>query len=123
MYEQEYSDIIHLKGKLDNYHTRRWYKTHNDNIPNLIDKSQPMEQQAQQAHALRNKYKWQARELMEDQEQRKELDDKYPLETFEETVKRKMDSKNITREQTIEDIVTTAPKTNKKINKSFGLEE
>ena len=111
-----------LKKSLSNKEARIWYKTHDENIPNLIDKSKPIEAQARQACELRNKYRTQTRELMADQEERKRLDEKYPNKTFEERIADKMDRKKLSRQEAIEDIYKTATKTNKKVNQSLGLE-
>lgn len=111
-----------LKASLSNKEARIWYKTHDENIPNLIDKSKSIEAQARQACNLRIKYRTQTRELMADQEERKRLDIKYPNKTFEELIVSKMERKKISRQQAIEDIYKTATKTNSEVNKSLGLE-
>lgn len=108
--------------KCNNFITRKWYKWHDENIPNLIDKNKSIEGQARQACELRNMHRSQARELMRDQEERKRLDIKFPNISFEELIKVKMDHKNLTREEAIKDILKTATKTNKEVNKSLGLE-
>ena len=89
----------------------------------MIDKSLPIEQQAKQACELRNRFRTQARDLMFDQEKRKQLDVTDPNKTFEELVSDKMSRKNLTRQQAIEDIILTASKTRKSVNKKFGLED
>ncbi|MGI5891735.1 MAG: minor capsid protein, partial [Bacillota bacterium] len=118
----DFSQMKGLVEKLSNLETRSWYYYKCNNIPNLIDKSKPIEEQAHQCHELRNKYKKEARDLMKDQAERKNLDMKKPIETFEETLVRKMDEKGITRVEAIKDIAATAPKTNKDVNKKYGLE-
>ncbi|MBU3203117.1 hypothetical protein KPL30_02835 [Clostridium algidicarnis] len=102
--------------------TRKWYKSHDENIPNLIDKIKPIEDQAKQAHDSRNTYRTQARDLMKNQEERKELDIENPNITFDTLVESKMKRKNMSREEAIKDTLKTAMKTNKKVNKSLGLE-
>lgn len=67
-------------------------------------------------------YRTQARELMADQEKRRELDRNNPNPTFEKILEKKMREKNLNREQAIADIYQTAVKSNKKVNKIFGLE-
>lgn len=101
---------------------REWYITHDKNIPNLIDKSKDIEAQAREAHGLRNKYRTEARNMMMDQVTRAELDKESPNKSFDELLDYKMGKKNITREEAIKDIIKTATKTNKKVNKSLGLE-
>ncbi len=108
---------------MPNIDVRKWYIAQNNKIPDMIDKTKSIEEQAKQAFELRNKHKFQARELMKDQEARKYLDEKEPIETFEGLIKRKMKDKGFTREETLKDILKTATKARKKVNKSLGLEE
>lgn len=119
----DYSDILFMKGKMSDVEVRKWYLAHDKNIPNLIDKSLSMEQQAKQACELRNKFRTQARNLMADQEKRRELDITDPNKTFEEHITSKMERKNMTREQAVEDVLKTATKTRKSVNKKLGLED
>ena len=118
----DYSRMRGLKASLSNKEARIWYKTHDENIPNLIDKSKPIEAQARQACDLRNKYRTQTRELMADQEERKRLDIDKPNKSFEELIVSKMADKKLSRKEAIEDIYKTATKTNKEVNRSLGLE-
>ena len=120
---KEFNEIAPLfKEKLSDLETRKWYKWHDENIPNLIDKTQSIEDQAKQAHDLRNTYRTQARDLMKNQEERKQLDIEHPNKSFENLIADKMDRKKMTREEAIKDTLKTATKTNKKVNKSLGLE-
>ena len=118
----DYSQMRGLKKSLSNKEARIWYKTHDENIPNLIDKSKPIEAQARQACELRNKYRTQTRELMADQEERKRLDIDEPNKSFDELIADKMTRKKLSREEAIVDIYKTATKTNTGVNKSLGLE-
>ena len=120
---KSYDDIIHLKGKLSNIEVRKWYLAHDKTIPDLIDKSLPIEQQARQACELRNQFRTQARNLMANQDERRQLDITDPNKSFEELIADKMERKQLTREQAVEDILNTATKTRKSVNKSLGLEE
>ncbi len=92
-------------------------------VPDIIDTSKPIEEQAKQAFELRNKHRFQARELMKNQEQRKQLDKNDPIITFEELIKHKMEDKNLSYDEAIQDIVKTSTKTRASVNKSLGLEE
>ena len=62
-----------------------------------------------------------ARELMINQEARRELDKKYPNPTWEEKIAEKMARKGLTRSQAIADIYETAAKSNAQVNKKFGM--
>lgn len=119
---KDYNDILYMKGKMSNRDARKWYIAHNNKIPDLIDTSLPIESQARQACKIRNKHKLQARELMADQEERKRLDKSDPIISFEELIKRKMEYKNLSREEAVNDILKTATKTRKSVNKQLGLE-
>lgn len=116
------SDIIKMKGMLSNAETRRWYLQQNKRIPDLIDKSLSIEEQARQACDLRNKFRTQARDLMANQEERKKLDADEPNKSFDELIEHKMKSKKMTRQEAVRDILKTASKTRKSVNKQFGLE-
>ena len=123
LYSQDFDDIIDMKGKMSDYNVRKWYLAHDKKIPDLIDKSLPIEEQAKQACALRNKFRTQARDLMADQKLRKELDISDPNKSFEELLNDKMQRKNLSRDEAIADILKTAVKTRKSVNQKLGLEE
>lgn len=123
LYSQDFDDIIDVKGKMSDYNVRKWYLAHDKKIPDLIDKSLPIEEQAKQACALRNKFRTQARDLMADQKLRKELDISDPNKSFEELLTDKMQRKNLSRDEAIADILKTAVKTRKSVNQKLGLEE
>ena len=53
-----------LKGKLGNKEVRQWYKKRDSLIPEMIDKSLPLKEQAMQAFDMRNQYRTQALPLM-----------------------------------------------------------
>lgn len=65
--ELDFEDMGNLVGTLWNKEVRLWYKSHDERIPDLIDKTLSLEDQARQAHSLRNQYRTQARELMKEQ--------------------------------------------------------
>lgn len=122
LYAQEYSDIIHLKGKLPNYQVRRWYKSHVEKIPEIVDKTTPLENQARQSFSLRNEYKSQARALMLDRDAANLLDSQEPIRSFEELVESKMKRKSLSRDEALADILKTSTKTRKTINEALNLE-
>lgn len=120
--EDEKHDIIKNRNSLSNRSARKWYLDHDSSIPDLIDRSRSTEEQARQAFELRNGFRTIARDLMKDVELRKELDATEPNKSFEELIQSKMERKNMTRIEAIEDILGTASKTRKSVNKSLGLE-
>ena len=116
------SDIIKMKGKLSDRETRIWYKNQDSKIPNMIDHSLSIEEQARQACDLRNKFRTQARDMMSNQELRKQLDKTDPNKSFDELVEHKVNDKNLSKEEAIKDIIKTASKTRKSVDTKFGLE-
>lgn len=117
----DYKDIKHLNGSLSDKVTRQWYVLHDKQIPDMVDKSKPIEEQARQAHALRNQFRTNARDLMLNQDERKWLDKSHPNQTFDEQISKKMSDKGMSREEAIQDILKTASKSNKKVNEKFKL--
>lgn len=117
----DYDDIKHLNGSLSDKVTRQWYVLHDKKIPDMIDRNQSIEDQARQAHALRNQFRTNARDLMLNQDERKWLDKSHPNLTFEEQVDKKMSDKGMTRDEAIQDILKAASKSNKKVNEKFKL--
>lgn len=117
-----FDEVSKYRGKLSDRAVRKWHKYHDEQIPDMLDRSKPLEDQARQACELRNQHRTQARDLMRDQEARKRLDETEPNRTFEELVTDKMKRKGLTRQQAYEDILQTATKTRKSVNKSLGLE-
>lgn len=85
----DYDDIKHLNGSLSDKVTRQWYVLYDKKIPDMIDRNQSIEDQARQAHALRNQFRTNARDLMLNQDERKWLDKSHPNLTFEEQVDKK----------------------------------
>ncbi len=118
----DFADMGMLHRKLDNREVRQWYIYHDKQIPDMIDKTQPLEMQARQACKLRNLHRMQARELMRDQKARRRLDETDPNRSFEDLVADKMKRKGLTQKQAYEDILKTSAKTRKSVNKSLGLE-
>ena len=117
----DYDDIKHLNGSLSDKVTIQWYVLYDKKIPDMIDRNQSIEDQARQAHALRNQFRTNARDLMLNQDERKWLDKSHPNLTFEEQVDKKMSDKGMTRDEAIQDILKTASKSNKKVNEKFKL--
>ena len=105
----------------DNQHIREWYVANVQNIPNQIDPNMSLEAQAKAAFDYRNLLKRKARVAMSDEETADFLEKSRPIPTFEELLKDKMERKEMTREEAIRDILKTASKTNKDVDKEFGL--
>lgn len=120
--KKDFSEISQLEMSLGDKEVREWYKYHDERIPSIVDKSKSVEYQVREAYELRNTYRTQARDLMRNQDKRRQLDIDSPNKTFDELIESKMKRKNMSREEAIKDIYNTATKTNKTVNKQFGLE-
>lgn len=117
-----FEEIEPLREKLSDHAVRRWYLAQDAKIPYQIDTSLTIEGQARQACDLRNQNRTNARDLMRNQKKRRELDITDPNKSFEELIEDKMKRKNLSRDQAIADILKTATKTRKSVNKQLGLE-
>ena len=109
------------KASLDNLTAREWYIYHVRDIVQEVDASLPLEQKAYQAFEKRNAYRNQARELMLDQNTRRQLEIDHPNMTFEEKIAEKIQKKGMTRKEAIEDIFYTSIKTNIVVNTILGV--
>ena len=116
-----YNDIIYMKGKLSDPIVRRWYNVQNMKIYDLIDKTKFLKDQAKQAHTLRNQFKFQARELMKNQEERKMLDEQYPLQDFDYYFN-KYKKDNVSDDDVYKKTIDSSMRPNKKVNQKFGLD-
>ena len=117
----DFADMGRLKERLGNKEVRSWYLAHDAKIPDMIDKSQPIEIQARQAFELRNTFRTQARDLMKDQRLRAELDRDDKNKAFEELLKHKIEDKGLSYAEALEDILASATKTRRSVNESLGL--
>lgn len=118
------SDYIpQWKGKFDNKEVRLWYVHKTGNIPKQTGQILDLEERAKMACRLRNKYRFEAREMMRDQSERKRLDYRDPIKGFEELIKEKMDDLGLDRLAATEYILNSATRTRKSVNRKLGLEK
>lgn len=120
--KMDFDDMGNLIEKLGNKEVRQWYKAHDEEILDLVDKTIPLEQQARQAFEMRNQYRIQARELMKDQVSRKKLDIKHKNRTFEELLEHKRKKYGLTESEAYKDIIRSSITTNKKYDKIAGIQ-
>lgn len=105
---------------MSNLKVREWYIRHDNNIIHKIDKSLSIRDQAIKAHSLRNKYRTQARKLMEDRDLAEYLNinnSNLPFEYYENKYIKQGYTDNLLYEKILE----SSTKTNKKVNKQLGL--
>lgn len=118
---KEREKLLPLVHKLPDRAVRKWYIVQNGKIPQRIDKSLPLEDQARMAHKMRNDNRTFARDLMSDQKKRKVLDEKEPNISFEDFVSLKMEEKGMTKDEVYRYILGSAQRTRKSVNKTLGL--
>lgn len=120
--KKSFEELEEFKYQLPNDVVRKWYVYHDRQIPLMLDDTLNLEDKARLACDLRNKNRTQARDLMSDLEERKRLDEQDPNKTFEELIEHKMQDKGMTMQEAYEDIVKTASKTRKSVDKKFGVD-
>ncbi len=119
-------DVPNVSGKggkhsLSNVEARKWYLEQEAKIPDMIDKSLPLEEQAKQAFNLRNQFRTLARELMADRATAESLYKTDPNLTWEEIV-RKQREKGLKGDDIYKAIIESSQRSRKSVNKSLGLE-
>ena len=122
-----------LAGKYDvkpmsktNVEVRKWYIEHDKGIEDKLKRlpgDATIEDWARVAHALRNKYRTDARNMMIDQNERARLDRDFPNLTFDELLRHKEQKYNLTREEAMRDTIESASRTNKRVNRELGVED
>ena len=108
-------------GTLSNVDARKWYLEQEAKIPDLIDNSLPLEQQARQAFDLRNQYRTQARELMSDRQLAESLYATDPNLTWEQIVQKQID-KGLSGDDNYKAIIESSQRSRTSVNQSLGLE-
>ncbi|NMA11634.1 MAG: hypothetical protein GX933_00405 [Chloroflexi bacterium] len=102
-----------------NKDVRQMYIEKIQNIPNLIDRTKSLREQAIQAFELRNMYRTIARNAMFDQETKALLEKMRPNPTFEEMLRHKTEDKGLSYKDALRDIIRTASTTNKEVDGMF----
>ena len=108
-------------GTLSNVDARKWYLEQEAKIPDLIDDSLPLEQQARQAFDLRNQYRTQARELMSDRQLAESLYASDPNLTWEQIIQKQID-KGLSGDDIYKAIIESSQRSRTSVNQSLGLE-
>ena len=114
-------NINHLQ--LSNKEVREVYNAKIAEIRITPNEGQTEEELSQEVHNLRNKYRTNARLLMEDWQSRSGIEFKNPCLSYEETISDKMKRKGMTREEAIRDIILTSKTTNQLVNRALGIEK
>lgn len=106
---------------LSDVDARKWYLAQEAKIPDLLDYSQGLEQQAYQAFSLRNKYRTTARELMSDRIKAESLYINDPNRTWEQIKQRQID-KGLSGDDIYREIIRSSQRSRKSVNNLLGLE-
>ena len=105
---------------LSDIETRRWYLNAEAQIPDLIDITKPLEQQAMQASALRNQVRTQAREAMTNRDLANSLFGSRPNMTWDEVVQKYTD-KGYGGDELYQEIIKAALRSNPSVNQYLGV--
>lgn len=111
-----------LNGKLGNKEVREWYIAKCNDIPEKIDRTKEIKEQAIESYGLRNKFKKEARLMMKDREKANELNQNEPIKTFEQLVEGKIKHKKLSLEDAYKDIIDSSSRTRKSVNEKLGLD-
>jgi filamentous hemagglutinin len=107
-------------GTLSNQEARQWYLDQESNIPNMIDTTKPLNQQAQQAFNLRNQFRTQARELMSDRVLAESLYKTDPNMTWEQIVNN-YSNKGFSGDSLWQEIINAASRSRTSVNQQLGI--
>jgi hypothetical protein len=107
-------------ASLSNTETRRWYLDAEAIIPDLIDRTKPLEQQAKQASSLRNQIRTLAREAMIDKEAANTLFGSKPNMTWEQVVD-KYTKLGFSGEELYDEIIRAATRSNPQENEFLNV--
>jgi len=107
-------------GSLSDVDARKWYLNSEAIIPELIDKTKPLEQQARQAVDLRNQFRTQARDAMSNRSAAEGLFGSNPNMSWGEIVE-KYQSRGFTGDALYQEIINAAQRSNPGVNQSLGV--
>ena len=109
-------------GKFNDKEVRIWYNEQDKKIGEKINTKDTLENQAKEAHRLRNLYKQQARNMMNNRKGADNFNKERPLQPFEFYV-----NKYLKQFETLDDvykaIIDSSMRPNKQINQIMGLED
>lgn len=106
-------------ASMSNVGVRQWYLAQEARIPELIDGTAPLEEQAYQSWQLRNTFRDAARNAMEDQSAAAALNTTRPNLTWAQTVKKYSQPNQTTSPW--QQIIDASQRSNTEINESLGV--
>ena len=108
------------KYSLSNVEARKWYLEQEAKIPDMIDSSLSLEEQAKQAFNLRNKFRTEARELMADRATAESLYKTDPNWSWEKIFQKQVE-KGLSGDDIYKEIIASSQRSRDAVNKSLGV--
>ena len=108
------------KYSLSNVEARKWYLEQEAKIPDMIDSSLSLEEQAKQAFNLRNKFRTEARELMADRATAESLYKTDPNWSWEKIIQKQVE-KGLSGDDIYKEIIASSQRLRDAVNKSLGV--
>ena len=108
------------KYSLSNVEAKKWYLEQEAKIPDMIDSSLSLEEQAKQAFNLRNKFRTEARELMADRATAESLYKTDPNWSWEKIVQKQVE-KGLSGDNIYKEIIASSQRSRDAVNKSLGV--
>jgi len=115
------------RGTLTNVEAREWYVAQEANIPSLIDKSAPLENQARQAFDLRNSFRTEARDRQADRASASGLTRENPNLTWEQVnnkARQRLSTNGVfspTNDQIHQEIIGSSQRSRESVNLLLGI--
>ena len=107
-------------GSLSNVETRQWYLDQEAKIPQIIDKTKPLEQQAKQAFEFRNQIRTQARDAMSDRALAEKLFGTRPNMSWEQIVE-KYTNRGFSGNALYQEIIEASQRSNAAVNEALKV--
>ena len=108
------------KGSLDNVSARKWYLNQEEKIPDQLNKNGSLENQARQAHKIRNEIRTMARDIRSDRETAEKITRENPNLTWEE-IYTKTEKKGYTGNDIYRKIIQSSQRSRSSVNQKLGL--
>ena len=117
---EEGAGRVPKSGSLSDLDARKWYLEQESKIPEMIDKTKPLEQQARHAFELRNQFRSQARDAMSNRSVAEKLNLTDQNQTWEQIVTKYV-RKGFTGDDLYEEIIKASTRSRAIINESLGI--
>ncbi len=116
-----YESDLPKRHSLSDKEAREWYVEQERRIPDLIDKSLSLEEQARQAFDLRNQFRTEARELMSNRALAEQLNANERNMTWDEIVQ-KYEGRGHTGDDVYREIIESSQRSRQSLNDRLGVD-